>query len=74
MAATYTVHDPDTKRKVADYAHLATAFRRAYAFLPLDTPGTYNPKGRYVTVQEWDERGDPLRQWLISGTMPAKVT
>ena len=65
--ATYTVHEPGSGLKVKSYQTLPAAFRCAYDYLPLDTPGQYNPDGRYVTVQEWDERSDPLRQWIISG-------
>ncbi len=66
----YTVHDPGTHLKIAGYARITDAFRRAYTLLPLDTPGKYHPDGRYVTVQEWDDASEPLRQWLISGRRP----
>jgi len=63
----YTVHDPGTHMKVASYKTMGAAFRRAYRFLPLEVPGKYHPDGKYVTVQEWDDRSDPLRSWIISG-------
>jgi hypothetical protein len=65
--ATYTVHKPGSNLKVGDYLSQSAAFKAAYKHLPLDTPGIYNPEGKYVTVQEWDDNTDPLRQWIISG-------
>ena len=66
----YTVHDPGAHMQVAAFSDLAEAFDRAYEYLPLNVPGRYNPKGKYVTVQEWDDRVDPLRTWIIAGRMP----
>jgi hypothetical protein len=65
--ARYTVHEPGTDLKRHEYARLTAAFARAYRYLPLDPPGRYNLSGRYVTVQEWDDDMNPLRQWMISG-------
>jgi hypothetical protein len=65
--ATYTVHEPGSSLKIGEYKRQSAAFKFAYKYLPLDTPGTYNPDGKYVTVQEWDDNANPLRQWLISG-------
>jgi len=64
---SYTVHDPVTHMKIKSFRTLASAFRFAYKLLPLDGPAKYRPDGKYVTVQEWDEQVDPLRQWMISG-------
>lgn len=68
----YTVHEPGSGMKRHQYKRLTDAFRRAYSYLPLDPPGPYNLKGRYVTVQEWDNEHNvaPLRQWMISGSVP----
>jgi hypothetical protein len=66
----YTVHDPQTHMKVSEHKTVQAAFRAAYRLLPLDGPGLYRPDGKYVAVQEWDDRTDPLRKWLISGRMP----
>lgn len=79
----YTVHKPGSNlaesrdagtelrphKEVVHYAGLEAALEQAYTYLPLDTPGRYNPAGGYVTVQEWDETGTPLRTWIISGRM-----
>jgi hypothetical protein len=65
--ATYTLHAPGTNLKVREYKRLQSAFQAAYRYLPLASPGKYNPAGRYVTVQEWDAASNPLRQWVISG-------
>lgn len=63
----YTVHEPGSRLKVAEYKLQFQAFRHAYNYLPLESPGSYSPQGRYVTVQEWGDHSEPLRQWLISG-------
>lgn len=65
MAATFTVHDPVTRLKVGSpYSNQASAFRRAYKFLPIDKPGVF------VVVQEWDPDYGPLRTWMIAGRAP----
>ena len=69
----YTVHDPATHMKADEFGTVPAAFRAAYRYLPLETPGKYHPAGKYVIVQEWDDNSNPQRQWLISGTMPTSA-
>jgi hypothetical protein len=66
---TYTVHKPDTGMKIKSYKKLASAFKLAYSYLPLDVGSYVKPTrpGAYVAVQEWDDNFEPQRQWLISG-------